>query len=201
MITSGTRAQLWEAIKQKPWAVIAVETDSIMTTEPLDLDIGTGLGQWGLTIHHGVTYIQSGIYFTDDGIGKTKARTRGIDVSQISEPVALEWLKNPTEPLLTMAQIFIGLGNPRTDHMYGQWQSFTKEVRVAGSKRVHLPHNCTACAAGANMAEALHDLTANPFYGLRPSEPHTLPWIDSEESPSGMEYVGDAVAEFERRHV
>lgn len=200
MITSGARRQLWDAISISPETVIAVETDSIMSTIPLDLDIGDGLGQWGLTEHHGVTYIQSGIYFTDDGIGKTKARTRGIDVTQLDETRALEWLKDPSEPLLVMSRNFVGLGNPGVKHLYGQWQESTKEVRVAGQKRLHMPSRCRACADGANMAEALHDLTANPFYGNTMSSPHTLPWVDETTSPDDGYYVGDAVAEFERRH-
>ena len=42
MVTSATRAQLWEAIALSPENIIAVETDSIASTVPLDLDIGEG---------------------------------------------------------------------------------------------------------------------------------------------------------------
>ena len=44
MVTSGARAQLWEAIKQAPDKIIAVETDSIASMVPLDLEVGTELG-------------------------------------------------------------------------------------------------------------------------------------------------------------
>lgn len=204
MVTSGTRAQIWDALKLNPASVIAVETDSIMTTEPLDLDIGTGLGQWGLTTYEWVTYLQSGIYFTSNGVGKAKSKTRGIDATKLHYPEVMHYLAgDQSEPLLVEAQLFIGIGNPRSTSMYGQWQNYTKEVRVAGQKRIHAPAYCDACKESrGSMAETLHDLIAAPHYGQVPSAAHHLPWINGgvTEEPE-MNYIGDAVADWERRHV
>lgn len=206
LVTSSTRAQLWDAIKQNPDAVIAVETDSIMTTEPLNLPLGTGLGKWGLTQFDWVTYIQSGIYFTSAETGVThgsKARTRGIDVTQLHHDDVLRYLDGDQKtPMLVNSRNFIGLGNPRT-YLYGQWQDGIKEVRVAGQKRLHDKRSCRACATGHSMAENMHDLIANPTYGANDSAPHKLPWIDggTVELEPGRGYVGDSVAEWENpRH-
>lgn len=202
MTTSGTRAQLWQAIQQAPDSVIAVETDSIMTTVPLDLDIGTELGQWGLTQFDWVTYIQSGIYFTSAETGVShgsKARTRGIDVTQLDHSAVLSYLdSDQKEPMLVKSRQFIGLGNPRT-YLYGQWQDGVKEVRVAGQKRIHERRSCRACTSGDSMAQNMHDLIANPLYGIRPSAPHTLPWVDGGVVSLDREraYAGDSIAAWE----
>jgi hypothetical protein len=196
LVTSSTRARILEAVELAGDSVIAVETDSITTTKPLDLDIGTGLGQWRLTEYDWITYLQSGIYFTSKPGDGNKAKTRGIDVTQLHYDKVLEFLDGDQEkPLLVTTRQFIGLGNPRQG-LYGQWQDGTKEVRVAGQKRVHVPEFCPACKEGLSMATNLHQLIAAPQYGIRPSEPHSLPWLGQEvaKGPDDLEYVGDAPA-------
>jgi hypothetical protein len=200
MVTSGTRAQILAAIAQKPESVISVETDSIMTTEPLNLPTGTALGEWGLKEYDWVTYIQSGIYFTSDGLGHTKSKTRGIDTRELHHEDVIRFLNSDqTEPLLVSDRKFIGLGNPRT-YLYGQWQDGVKEVRVAGQKRIHSPIHCAACHKGLKMGEHLHDLIAAPNFGNAPSAPHPLPWIDGgviNGTSEDLSYIGDAVADYE----
>lgn len=208
LVTSSARRQLWDAISQAPDTVIAVETDSIMTTEPLDLDIDTGLGQWGLKVYDYATYVQNGIYFTgtESGAvaGKPSSKTRGIDATKLDYAEVMAYLGgDQTDPLLVSSRNFIGLGNPRTQ-LYGMWQDSTKEVRVAGQKRIHSPANCGACANGLTMAESLHDLIAAPHYGLTPSTPHPLPWLDGTTPTDNDEpvYAGDVIEEYEReRHI
>lgn len=177
MITSATRAQLWEAISQSPENIISVETDSVMSTVPLNLDIGDGLGQWGVKEYDWVTYVQSGIYFTNDGV-KTKTKSRGVDVRQLHHDDILELMRGDRKELLVSTRQFIGLSNPATWN-YGQWQDGVKEVKIAGAKRVHIPARCSACADGLPMDKHLHTLTANPLYGHTESIKHPLPWLDS----------------------
>jgi hypothetical protein len=203
MITSFTRAMIWDAVSQNPDAIISVETDSVCSTVPLDLDIGEGLGQWGLKEYDWITYVQSGIYFTPDGLGSSKSKTRGINAKELDHDAIMRWLAdNARDPYLVSSRTFIGLGNPRT-YLYGQWQDSTKEVKVAGEKRIHAPHNCAACQAGMSLADGLHDLIANPLYGRTPSAPHPLPWVEGGviADTADIMYAGDAVAEWERRHV
>ena len=204
LVTSGTRAQIIDAIAQAPDSVIAVETDSIMTTTPLDLPTGTALGEWGVKTFDWVTYIQSGIYFTSDGAGDSKSKTRGIDTRELHHKEVMQYLAgDQSDPLLVTDRKFIGLGNPRT-YLYGQWQDGVKEVRVAGQKRLHSHAHCTACHAGVTMAEGLHDLIANPQFGGTPSAPHPLPWIDGgpiNGDSEDLTYIGDAVADYDNpRH-
>jgi len=199
MVTSATRAQLWDAISLAPESIIAVETDSIASTVPLALDVGPNLGQWEATEYDWITYVQSGIYFTPNGDTTTKAKSRGIDVTQLSHEAVLAFLdSDQTDPLLVNSRMFIGLTNPR-DYLYGQWTDSAKEVKVAGQKRVHMPALCPSCARGESMATHPHTLAAAPLYGHTPSEKHPLPWLDGTlgEDPE-IEYVGtDALEDFD----
>lgn len=210
MITSATRAQLWEAIRQSPQNIIAVETDSIASMVPLDLDIGEELGQWGVKIYDWMTYIQSGIYFTSpnytDEKGKVhssnaavNSKSRGIDVTKLDYRETLAFLdSDQSEPMLVDTRMFIGLTNPR-DYLYGQWTDSAKEVRVAGQKRLHLPSLCGACDAGSPMSRHLHDLAAAPLYGREESLKHPLPWLDGPQTADPeLTYVGtDAIEEYD----
>lgn len=199
MITSATRAQIWEGVMQAPDKIISIETDSIASTVPLDLDIGTGLGQWEYNEYDWITYVQSGIYFASDGAKGTKAKSRGIDVKQLHHNEVLDFLGGRREELLVTSRQFVGLTNPQ-EHFYGQWQDSTKQVKVAGSKRLHIPADCDACAQQLPMDKYMHTMTSNPLYGNVESIKHPLPWLDGEtEQPSGelMKINTDAIAMFE----
>jgi hypothetical protein len=199
MITSITRAKLWDAISQAPESVIAVETDSITTTVPLNLTFGDALGEWDSESHSSITYLQSGIYFSDGQTPNAKVRTRGLSVKDISESMVLEWLASDrTEPMLVADSKFFGLGSPRTA-FYARWTDTVKEVGLPAGKNMHIPAFCDACQRGESLAATLHRLTPNPLYG-GPSAPHTLPWVDESATPDGLAYIGDAIYEYERRH-
>jgi len=185
MVTSATRAQLWEAISQAPTQIIAVETDSVTSMVPLDLDIGPGLGQWEADEYDWITYVQSGIYFTSDDANGEKVKSRGIDVKYLHHQDVLDFMASDQKtPLLVPSRQFIGLTNPR-DYLYGQWQDTAKEVKIAGAKRLHMTGNCLPCAANEPMDQHLHDLTANPVYGLQDSHFHPLPWLNGDTVQAG----------------
>lgn len=73
MITSAVRAELLRAIGQNPKAVLCTATDGIYSTASLDLDVGTGLGQWEAKTVDRITLVRPGIYWTDESV-----RARGI---------------------------------------------------------------------------------------------------------------------------
>lgn len=218
MVTSATRAQIWEAVRESPENIIAIETDSIASTVPLNLDIGEGLGQWEYKEYDWITYVQSGVYFTPDyyydskgrheissGAHGTKAKSRGIDVTQLDYNDVLGYLRGTVDELLVTTRQFIGLNNPQK-WAYGQWLSGTKTLKVAGSKRVHIPANCAACALNLPMDEVLHDLTSNPLYGGEDSLKHPLPWLDDEpleDTEEMMKITTDAISKWETsgRHI
>lgn len=202
MITSATRSQIWDAVSLAPEHIIAVETDSVASTVPLDLDIGDGLGQWEVAEYDSLTYVQSGVYFADSVAFGNKVRSRGIDVKKLDYQEVLDHLRNPVDTsILVSAREFIGITNPRKE-LYGQWNDTVKEIRVAGGKRVHLPERCPECQAGApGMDKVMHTLVSAPGMGLRPSEPHPLPWLDARSELYSELVSTEAVAAYDNgRH-
>lgn len=177
MITSATRAKIWEAICKNPSSVISVETDSVTSTERLDLPYGDGLGEWDYAEYDWITYLQSGIYYTSGGSASGKSKTRGVDIRELPHTLVMEYLSGDRiEPLLIKSRNFISLSNPASSWAYGQWQDGVKELTISDGKRIHVPEQCSECREGVSMAESLHDLIAMPLYGVAPSQPHELPW-------------------------
>lgn len=78
MVTAWCRAAMIHAytgIADQDLVMIA--TDGIYTRRKLGVAIGPGLGQWEETIHHGMFFIQPGVYFYDsDKLPKTRGVPR-----------------------------------------------------------------------------------------------------------------------------
>ena len=151
-----------------------------------------------------MTYVQSGIYFTSDGDSGEKVKSRGIDVTQLHHADVLAFMRGEIEELLVSTRQFVGLTNP-AEWNYGQWQDSTKQVKIAGAKRVHMPARCAACALEQPMDKFMHDLTANPLYGGVESIKHPLPWLDNETlaDPEMVKIETMAIADYETslRHI
>lgn len=74
-ITAYTRALIQQAMHLAGDDLIAVETDAVFTTKPLDLILGTQLGSWEETVYDGIKYIQSGVHMMlSDGEWSYKSR-------------------------------------------------------------------------------------------------------------------------------
>jgi hypothetical protein len=210
MITSGARAQLWQAISQAPDKIIAVETDSVASMVPLDLPLSDKLGDWELTVYEDMTYVQSGIYFCNgESVASNKARTRGIDVREISRDTILQYMRGldlskfaEEQPgLLLASSTFVGITSRRKDS-YGLWEDSTKLLKVAGGKRQHHDNFCAACSLRPKkkhtMADTMHDLSANMLWGIEPSHRHKLPWLDGEQGAGDATPIDtEAIQEFD----
>lgn len=61
-ITAYTRARMYLAYMLNPDAVVHIATDGIISTEPLALDNGKGLGKWEVTEMENLTVVQYGVY-------------------------------------------------------------------------------------------------------------------------------------------
>lgn len=79
-VTSGTRAMIFNACITNPDSIIAIATDGIFSTQPLDLSISKTkeLGKWDVTIHDSMVMVQSGFYWLLDGVS-WKGWSRGFD--------------------------------------------------------------------------------------------------------------------------
>lgn len=155
MITSHTRAQLLRAIALNPSAVVATATDAILSTEPLPLDIGEGLGQWSEPLElHNCLLIQPGFYTARNTSNPKKYpngkhRTRGIPASYIDwgkywelfdTLPDLDWSKVTPEqtavPLSLKRHIGVGLTVHYGDiSRLGRWEQTTHNIRFFSYKR------------------------------------------------------------------
>ncbi len=77
-ITARTRLKIIEAIKGNENHIINIATDGIMSEVPLDLDLGSLLGQWELKKYKKVVVVGNGMYQKWDEKGKSETRARGL---------------------------------------------------------------------------------------------------------------------------
>ena len=109
-ITSRTRALLYysalPAVRQD--ALIMIATDALYTTVPLALD-GDKLGGWEAQTHSGITVVQSGVYWTDDG-EDAPAYCRGFDPGSLSRAAVLDGWRRGARAVNGSSSRFIGMG-------------------------------------------------------------------------------------------
>lgn len=199
-ITSKCRASLMKAIMQIPLdRLIAVETDGVYTTQApgdMALEFGDGLGQWGVDNYDEMLYLQNGIYHRREGRIWLPPKSRGLDITSVSQPVVEQYLRglSPGDfPPLTvdMKSRFVGLSAAMVGYKGGfsvgrvkerhcRWEAGKRDVEPGGSgKRMHVPKICPACNAGATAWDAPHPLVIRSRAGISApimSAPHHLPW-------------------------
>ena len=139
-ITSHCRAQILDAILCDPESIIAIETDAVFSTRPLPLKVGDGLGEWEAKEYSKLTYVQSGLYFTDGAKGK--AKTRGVDKGNLTES-DVTVIMFSGEPYVTVTlNRFVTLGVGLTQDMarWRQWEQQEKTLTLHPTgKRIHNP--------------------------------------------------------------
>lgn len=105
-ITSVTRARLWEAIRgRKPGEVISTMTDGILSTVPLDVQLGSAFGDWEEARYAGGVQYVPGVYTLTREDGTELQRFRGY--SRFDTTGAYNALVN-RKPFHTLNRIFVG---------------------------------------------------------------------------------------------
>jgi hypothetical protein len=193
-ITSYTRAKIWRAIQQAPQSIIAVETDAVFSTVPLDLPLSDELGDWELKLKEEITYLQSGLYYAIERDGKVICRYRGMDHDRnTGQPVGLPYervlqiLKRGTgfpyqesPKLRTQTTRFVGLG-AMILQPGAVWRSWEKKARLISmdgnrytSKRFHTGTECPCCLGRVSMYDRLHPTQIGGYSGE--SYARDIPW-------------------------
>ena len=191
--TAHCRAKILKALALAGDSTIAVETDAVFCTKPLELDVGTGLGQWEESVFEGIVYLQTGLYFIKKA-GEWKVKSRGIDleprngVDDTDEPTepftletTLEYLSRLNSPGVIADQRgkrvtttrFRTMGSARGTEAWRTWETSTRFVTTGMTgKRIHDSH-CPVCPV--SMADGLHPtIPAKP--SSRNSLPHAVVW-------------------------
>jgi len=190
-ITSYTRAKIYEAVLLNPNAIIAVETDAVFSTEPLDLPCSEEIGDWERKEHDGIVYLQSGFYYAGpEGI---VCKYRGMDRDRATkQPDGLPYRKvldhlarrsgskhGKTKALRTNTTRFIGLGMAlKTKYTWRSWRKESKRISLdqdaRSNKRYHLTESCPECQEGFTLNDCLHTMFIGGMMGE--SAPRILPW-------------------------
>jgi hypothetical protein len=175
--TAKCRSMIYSAMMQNPMAIVAVETDGLFSTEPLDLPIGTELGMWDYDPFDGLIYVQSGVYWLSRwkrhiGHEWYKARIRGFSSGEIGINDALRSVAT-LSPITGNTHRFAGFNGYLFREQFLKWID-TEHVAAWGGagKRAHLVRLCGKCQ-GRNSQ--LHDLVIMKPWG-GDSKPHFLPW-------------------------
>lgn len=206
-VTSYTRAQLYEVIKRIPWEhLIAVETDGIYTTatpESLGIEHSKDLGEWDVSRHDEMFYLQSGVYAMRDG-KEWSLKYRGLDANSVSpEKIAMHTRRmRPMEktwpPLVGSTTRFIGYGlalqkDTWNEGQFKRWHRVwdtdpAREIKVGSAgKRQHRRKLCTACRAGLTAYQMPHDLfITSRAFEMSQSFMHPIPWLDKVDTAEQM---------------
>jgi len=184
-VTSATRATIFSALQQEPTSIIATETDALFSLVPLELNTGTGLGEWEVTEFSEICYIQNGLYYGTKTNGEKVEKYRGFDKGSLPFGKVLDYLHEwdrsggKCAPLSGYTTRFIGLGKSfATSANWCSWPREHREVVLGGGgKRGHLTGMCPECRQGKGLVGNLHSLWNRGAGGA--SYPHALPWSES----------------------
>lgn len=137
-ITSWCRAQVARAAGNGE-GIIAIATDGVVSTQPLDLEVDTvkKLGGWSLTFEEDATFVlvQSGVYYTRTREGVWKERSRGFTYAGI-----------PSLPSQEKAKLIAR----RVQQIMDGWERGDESIAIPGKRLVTL----RAAAAGEEPSAA-----------------------------------------------
>jgi hypothetical protein len=187
-VTSWTRAKVLEAALENLEAIIAFETDALFSTEPLNVTIGTGLGEWELTEFDSLTYVQSGHYYgtltkgkkVNGKIQKEVVKCRGIDKGQVTRRQVEDLLALPESQRILPAQLtrFYGAGVAlmrNLENWWCRWKTEPKKLSLYPTgKRIHI--GCDACNSEGLTLNVWHTTVCPVTGGV--SHEYPVEWIN-----------------------
>jgi hypothetical protein len=188
-----------------------------MSPEELGITHDDELGGWSVSSYQEVLYVQSGLAWLLDFNGEWSDKRRGLDQCKwnhnpsdcdcpgvFSLNACREYLRSlhprPNGSLPWLAYSgqttrFVGLGQALassipTKMRHCVWETNKREILPGHhGKRVHFPGTCAACKQDASAFELAHDLVINSRSIVDPrSYPHSLPWIQDDNSAEWREY-------------
>ena len=175
-ITALTRANLFDAAMQSPKDVISFATDAVFTTHKLDLPTGGELGEWSEDVFKGITIIQAGVYFLDEG-DHWAEKFRGFDKGSLDRDKIVKcWETGENyEAKLTR---FVGLGSSLASTDFSVWRTWRSDTRSLDirptGKRVSGPRS--DYHKGLRVTKACPNITPDTL-----SSPYPIEWVDGKK--------------------
>lgn len=175
--TAYCRAMVYDAMASNPDSIIAVETDGIFSTVPLDLPPDDKqLGDWEVETYDGVAYVQSGVYvLAEFGHLWRSRKMRGFSRGDFAVGDVLSKAPSLTN-IDASTHRFAALKAYWNDNRHTQWIDNTHQlVWGGGGKRIHDASLCRTCLNDPQaIPDGMHDCYIGSGGGQ--SEKHILPW-------------------------
>lgn len=156
---------------------IMLATDGIYSTCPLNVTLGSGLGEWSYEIHRGMTVVQSGVYWTDKG--ERRFFCRGFDRGSLKRRAIVDaWRRHRVQYKATLTR-FVGMGTAcRSPKSWPEWATWRTAPRILAltmrnTKRSDRP--------GSHPAKSLvltDPVLPAAFYLDPVSAPYPIAWED-----------------------
>jgi hypothetical protein len=144
LATSMARARIIDAVSSERDAIVSVCTDGIYSLKPLSVSVGGGLGEWEYTLIEGMTLVQAGFYWTQQG-KNIHPYFRGFNENSVSCEMVQEAYRNEEKwslPIKTTR--FLTLGGAVGLNDFSEWTTWREKERnldlyqQSSSKRVWL---------------------------------------------------------------
>lgn len=175
--TACCRSMVYDVMASNPEAIIAVETDGIFSTQPLDLPQDhKQLGDWEVEEYEGIAYVQSGVYCLRDQAGNWSGqKMRGFSKGDFDVSDVLASARS-LSPITAHTHRFAALRQYWGDSKLTTWIDNTHTlVWGGGGKREHDSELCRTCRQDPGaLRDGLHDCYIGSGGGF--SEKHVLPW-------------------------
>ena len=190
LITAITRRTISDGLHSvSPDSIIATETDSIFSLEPLPLDMGPHLGQWDCEMLEGIKYIQSGVSLVKKQ-GEWTYKTRGFTPPVKGSEVSIwsDFLSKGDKGVLKLRQTRFGT-DVRQTH-FGEWYETIHRLSLRDDPNMKRRHSwCPRCEAGLTYADCLHPMMVCSNLVERESDPYQFVWNYDPDMREAMELL------------
>jgi DNA polymerase type B, organellar and viral len=198
-ITSRTRARLYQAAMQKPDSIIMLATDGLWSTEPLDLPLGDGLGEWEHKKFDGLTVVQSGVYWVKEG-RKWNLFCRGYDkdAAELRRSSVLTAWKGGLSHIQVPTTRFCGMGTALAGGgAWAKWRKWDSDPRDLALRMIDTKREDVEAhwRTGLNLPRPHRGLVrtraAKLYSHNKLSFPYSLAWAKGEAKFEGLELAAE----------
>lgn len=199
--TSHCRAAVLRAALEDIESVIAFETDALFTSRPLNVKIGSNLGDFEAVEFANLTYVQSGMYFGELSDGtQVVSKTRGVDRGQLTREIVLNRIiisKAADRYAVAKLTRFVGAGIALSQD-FNKWRSWvTLEKHMVlepTGKRIHI--QCAACSDKGIALGEWHS-TICPLMNHAHSAEFPIEWINPNPEMTMLEELRNEESDYE----
>ena len=184
-ITAYTRAKLFDAAMQSPKDVISFATDAVFSSKELDLPTGGELGEWSADTFNGMTIVQAGVYFLDEG-DKWQEKFRGFDKGSLDRDNIIECWESGVKYKAKLTR-FVGLGSALMVSDFNVWRTWRSDYRSLDIS----PTGKRIPGSRVDYHKGLR--TTKPYPNITPdiiSEPYSVEWIDGIKNSDKQTVAG-----------